>query len=344
MKIYFIIFLGLVSFGANLAAQVDYTKTYYPLIMNAETAILDSNYEASLKWYQKAFAIVPRGFAHDHYNALICAIEVGQMDIAFSLLDSLMAKGVKKSFFEKSVPLKTLRTYPKWIFFIQTFDQRYLDLNRTKNNQLKQIFAGIAFADQEFRSQREHRDLYKDTIRQIDKRNAQLVATLIQKYGFPNEHLLGIENPIDMERPSDIIFIHQCQKMSTGIPDFDFTDEMMKAVKKGELNPHQMCFWLSLQNRDAYQFGGDGIYQLFHRDKITSYLAPKYTPTQKIAINQRRKELGIESLDEFYKKILVKVKQKGTHKFVFGACNVNECEFLSQQGFDNALKKFEPIE
>jgi hypothetical protein len=344
MKIYFVFFLGLLSFNDCLTAQVDYTQTYYPLIMKAESAILDTNYKASLNWYQKAFQVVPRGFAKDHYNALICAVEIGQIDIAFQLLDSLMAKGVKKSFFEKSVPLQTLKKHPKWTFFIQTFEHRYLALKQTKNNKLKQILAGIAFADQEFRSQREHRDLYKDTIRQIDKRNAQLVATLIQKYGFPNEHLLGIENPIDMERPSDIIFIHQCQKMSTGIPDFDFTDEMMKAVKKGELSPHQMTYWLSLQNRAAYQYGGAGIFQLFHRDKVTGFLAIKYPAAQKIAINQRRKELGIENLDAFYKKILIKVKQKGTHKFVFGAANVTECEYSYQDAFEKALKGFEPIE
>ena len=344
MKIYFILFLGLLNFNAFLTAQVDYTKTYYPLIMKAESAILDSNYKVSLEWYQKAFQLVPHSFARDHYNALICAVELGQLDLAFQLLDSLMAKGVKKNVFEKSVPLQNLRKHPKWNFFIQTFDQRSIDFNRNKNNQLKQILSGIEFADQEFRSKPGSYRLYRDTINQMDKRNVQLLANLIQKHGFPNENVIGIDNPFDIELVCYIVFHHQCQKMSMGIHDFDFTDEMMKAVKKGELSPHQLCFWLSLQNRVAYQYGGDGIFQLFHRDKVTGFLVTKYPLAQKIAINEKRAELGIESLNEFYKKILFKVNQKGVQKFVFAACQVNELVYSYQADFEKALKGFEPIE
>jgi hypothetical protein len=346
MKKYFIVFLGLLSFSDFLTAQVDYTKTYYPLIMKAESAILDSNYQVSLSWYQQAFQRVPHGFARDHYNALICAVELGQFDIAFQLLDSLVAKGVKKSIFEKSVPLQALRKHPKWNFFIQTFEQKSFELNRNKNRHLKQILAGIDFLDQEFRSKKGSYKLYRDTINQIDKRNVQLLVQLIQQYGFPNEHLIGIESPFDIGLVSYIVFHHQCQKMSMGIHDFDFTDEMIKAVQKGELNPHQMCFWLSLQNRAAYQFGGTGIYQLFHKAKVTGYMVDKYSEKTKIVINQKRKELGIENLNEFYKKILFKIHQdqKGVQKFTFAACQVNEFVYAYQDAFEKALKNFEPIE
>jgi hypothetical protein len=347
MKFYFIIFLGFLGFKYHLIAQVDYTQTYYPIIMKAESAILDSNYTEALNWYQQAFQLVPHGFARDHYNALVCAVELEQWDIAFQLSDSLMAKGVKKNIFENSVPLQNLRKHPKWIFFIQTFDQRYAVFNQNKNIHLKQILTGIEFADQEFRSQRSQKRaayLYRDTINQIDKRNVQLLANLIEKYGFPNENLIGIENPFNIDLVSYIIFFHQCQKMSMGNHDYDFTDEMMKAVQKGELSPHQMCLWLSSQNRPAYQFGGNGIYQLFYKDQVTGYLVPKYPLETKTAINQRRKALGIENLSEFYRKILYKVHHEGFQKFAFSACQVSECVYMYQDAFEKALNDFEPAE
>lgn len=61
---------------------------------------------------------------------------------------------------------------------------------------------------------------------------------LIEKYGFPNEHLIGRKNPIEEELPGFTVFLHQSQKIGKNQEDFDYTNIQIEAIKKGELDPH----------------------------------------------------------------------------------------------------------
>ena len=82
-----------------ISSQIDYTKSYYKLINQAEMKIVEDNYNEAVDLYLKAFKAVPYGFVKDYYNATVCAIKIEKFDTSFILLDSLVSKGVSKSIF-----------------------------------------------------------------------------------------------------------------------------------------------------------------------------------------------------------------------------------------------------
>ena len=303
--------------------------------------IIDNDYQESLKLYYKAFKAVPRGFAQDFYNASMCAIKLKQYDIAFIMLDSLIAKGVKKSFFERAKALEPLKQLKQWNFFITTFDMKYQKWNQDKNIKLKQILNGIAYADQEFRSKEGSYRVYEDTIRKGDKINVKILLHMIEKYGFPNENLIGVDNPLDNDIPGEIVILHQFQKLSTGIHDFDFTDIVKNAAKKGELTIHKMADWIAFVDKPELFLGGSSIYQMVYGEKKSKFLVPKLDPETKAIVNQRRLSLGLESLDDYYKKAIFEFMPKEIKEFQFSNCSL---DILQQdKDFKDILPIFEYV-
>lgn len=335
--------LLMILFHINLHAQVDYMKTYHPIIVQAESEILDSNYSAALSSYQKVFQLVPRSFAKDFHNAAICAIETQQLDIAFQYLDSLITKGVKKSFFETGIPFESLRKHAKWQKWIQTFDSKYQKWNQDKDIQLRKMLGGLEFNDQEFRSARGSYQVYRDTINQIDKVNVRFLREIIKNKGFPGENLIGINNPVLDEQPADIVFLHQFQKMSKGIGDFDFTEIMLEAVKNGRLDPHKAAYWLSMQSKPIFDFGGTGILILVYKNTTTDYRVYKYDAAKKLQINERRKIFGLDPLEAMYQKAILKFDTKMIQKFSFANFQLSEFFMSSESSFNNLLNSTELV-
>ena len=237
-------------------AQVDYTKSYYNLINQAEIKIVEDQYNEALDLYLKALKAVPHGFVKDYYNATVCAIKIEKYDTTFVLLDSLVSKGVSKSIFTTYSIFNPLKKKPQWQSFLLNFDKNHQLFLNKKNVQLERILKGIQYSDQEFRARPNSYQEYSDTIKKIDKNNVRILKQLIEKYGFPNERLIGRENPKEDNIPSFIVFFHQCQKMSENREDYDFTSIQIEAVKKGELDPHFLAKWLTLQAKPENNLGG----------------------------------------------------------------------------------------
>ncbi|MEO0042758.1 MAG: hypothetical protein RL329_2206 [Bacteroidota bacterium] len=328
----------------RLQAQVDYLKTYHPLIVQAEAALLDSNYTVALNHYQTAFQRVPRPFAKDFYNAAICAVELKKEDIAFQYLDSLITKGVKKSFFETLIPLQALKQHPKWQKWIQTFDGKFQQWNQDKNVTIRQTLKGLEYADQEFRSRPNKYERYRDTINQIDKMNVHFLKQIIQTNGFPNENWIGIENPMHNDLPAYVLFLHQFQKMSSGIGDFDFTEIVLKAVREGQLMPHTAAYWLTMSNQLSYNFGDTGLTIIVYKDQTTGFRVIRYNAGEKAKINENRQTFGLEPLESLYQKAIVKFNPKIIQKFAFADVQMSELNCGTQETFNKFLKTTEPIQ
>lgn len=304
------VFFLLLNFIGVVKAQHDYTKKYYPFINQAELQIIDDKYDDALELYCKAFKSVPRCFSKDYYNAAVCAVKAMKYDTAFQFLDSLVVKGTEKSFFNNCSAFQPLKKERKWQIFLANFDKNHqIALNR-QNSTFEKLLKGLDFSDQEFRAKNRGSELYRDTINKIDKHNVKILNMLIEKYGFPNEHLIGRKNPIEEDLPGFTVFLHQSQKMGKNQEDFDFTNIQIEAVKKGELDPHVYAVWASFQGKSKKNLGDATTMQLSFGDKKTPFGIPKYTPEQKKLMNTERIELGLESLEDYSRKSIFAIKNE----------------------------------
>ena len=76
-------------------------RYYDSLVNQAELKIVDSNYRQALEFYIRAFREKQYHFAHDLYNAGVCAIEIGDNNQAMHLCTALSKTGVGLNFFLK---------------------------------------------------------------------------------------------------------------------------------------------------------------------------------------------------------------------------------------------------
>lgn len=267
-------------------------------------------------------------------------------DTAFQFLDSLVVKGTEKSFFINCSAFQPLKKERKWQIFLSNFEKNHQLFQSKKNTQLERLLKGGEYSDQEFRAKSGSYDVYGDTIQKIDKNNVKILKYIIDKYGFPNENLIGRENPMEDDIPSFIVFLHQCQKMSKNKEDYDFTSIQIEAVKKGELDPHYLAEWLSKQAKPENDLGGWGICQISTNRKKSPLVVDKTTQKQKNDINKRRLTLGLETLEEFNRKAVFTIKEKDKAKiFAFKRySHLNLFELANPKDFDKILETMEPIE
>jgi hypothetical protein len=308
------VFFLLLNFIGVVKAQHDYTKKYYPFINQAELQIIDDKYDDALELYCKAFKSVSRCFSKDYYNATVCAVKAMKYDTAFQFLDSLVVKGTEKSFFNNCSAFQPLKKERKWQIFLAHFDKNHqIALNR-QNSTFEKLLKGLDFSDQEFRAKNRGSELYRDTINKIDKHNVKILNMLIEKYGFPSEHLIGRKNPIEEELPGFNVFLNQSLKMSKNKEDFDYTNIQIEAIKKGELDPHDYAVWVSFQGKSEKYLGDATILQLSFGGKKSPFGISKYTLEQKRWMNTKRIELGLESIEEYSRKSIFAIKNEDKMK------------------------------
>ncbi|WP_259015620.1 hypothetical protein [Emticicia fluvialis] len=120
--------------GPFCFAQADFTRVYYPIINEAELAIVDTSYYEALQFYNEAFANVQRPFAKDYYNAAICATMVGKMPLVFEYLEKIVEKGYKVANFRKDAFFKNVAdTCKKW----PDFEKQVLLIEPAINRQVR---------------------------------------------------------------------------------------------------------------------------------------------------------------------------------------------------------------
>ncbi len=330
-------------FSHNLiSAQVDYTEKYYKEINNAELQIIKNNFEKAFEFYEKAFKSVPRPFAKDYYNALLCAIETEKFDIAFDLCDSLIRKGVQKEFFIKDEGLNALKIQPDWSGFIENFDIKYEKYNSDKNLKLREELIVLENKDQEFRIKEGSYDVYGDTIAKIDKENIKRFKEIVKAYGFPNENLLGIDNPKDNSFYGYILIHHHCQQFSLKKVNYDFQPTIDEAIKNGLLEPHLGYFLLDQQGN--IQIGNWGIIKLKTDSLESKLLAKKFTDAEKLEIDIIRIDKSLENLNDFYLKSVWGIQNKENENFAFNPYTHLSIFMLDKNMYDLFLEKYEQIE
>ena len=307
-------------FYGNLSlAQVDFTKDYYPQIYKAEAAIVEEDYPEALQNYQAAFSNVSKPFARDYLNAAFTALKTENTTAALQYCDSLMAKGVGKEFFVGHTTLSPLWQTEGGKNFLSTFETKHLSLNKGRDTSLAKLFKAMAELDQEFRRKPNAYKAYADTIRKIDSLNIGQLREIIKQHGFPNENMVNVVNPVSNSLPASIVFHHYCQSLSINREGkYNFLQDFAEAVRKGELDPHQLAFLISLQNEKSVELGGWGLMACVLNGVRSKLVGVRYGEEKQKQVDRQRIVYGLEPLAEYYQKAVFAIRSEKAKEFAFG--------------------------
>ena len=338
MKYIIVSLFFIISLQKPAYCQSDFTVDYYPIINRAELYIVDGNYKAALNAYDSAFKNESTAFAKDYFNALICATKIGAFTRAYGFCDSLIAKGVSKTFLVTYESLEPLRRTTGWGKYIAEYEIKYP--KNIRNKALKDIFSKLQIRDQEFRIKSGSYSVYRDSIKYSDSINIAEIKNMISTIGFPNENMIDKEDPRNISFPGYIVFHHYCQALSKNNEEkYNFLDDFIKAVKKGQLDPYRFAYLISLQNEKKLVLGGWGVSVAKIGNQESKLLGELYLPEKQMAINANRVLYGLSTLEDYYKKAVFALKNEISKDFaftVYGHKNIFGVE--DQEQFEKFIK------
>lgn len=184
---------------------------YYKKINQAELAIVDSAYKNALICYQQAFSLVGLPMSKDLHNASVCATKVKKFNDAFHFFDKLVQKGVKMDYFKSEI-FKPLRKTKEWAQFEKEYPEKYKQAIAKHNLEFKSILNQMQGNDQELAKKKNEDQNLRPQFHAVVKKNEKEFVKLIEKYGFPSEDLIGIDEPC--ENIAMILLIHFMQVRS----------------------------------------------------------------------------------------------------------------------------------
>lgn len=76
-------------------------REFYKFINNAELHISEDNFEDAHKIYTEVFELWTDAPTIDYYNALLCAVKLGEYSNAFNYIEILASRGWELDFFLK---------------------------------------------------------------------------------------------------------------------------------------------------------------------------------------------------------------------------------------------------
>jgi|GEM_PF-3513106 len=312
---YLLVALLMCSFATS--AKQDYVKNYHPYINKAEIAIVEGHYEMALEIYKSAFKKVSYCMAKDVFNAAVCAIKTGDNRQAFIYCDSLIAKGVTKSFFETDKGLAPLRSSKQWSGFIRSYGQkRKATFVNAKHKDILARLIRLEEADKLFRRKEGSYQKYGDTITAIDYHNEDTLMMIWDIYGFPGEWLVGTDSPRAVISEPDIVLWHHCQLTATkGMRNL--AKELKQAVKDGQVYPFHFGELMCGQNDSNYNLMSCGLVVFKFEEQETTYLVERLSPGQVGAINLLRIEAGLERFEEYFRKAAFAFKGGVADDFAF---------------------------
>jgi hypothetical protein len=349
---------GMVS--SNFAQKNSNWRTYYALVDTAEINIVDSVYQKALSYYNKAFNIVEIPYGKDLYNAALCASKIGDYTKTTDLLNHLVEKGIAKVYFEDNDYFMEYRKSQSWKDFVDNYNIQRNKYNANINSHLKDKFKNMLDRDQYY-TVRKYNTGYGDSCFIENYKQIKDFIEIINKYGFPDENLIGLTT-LPFENIYGLIIIHFFQNkdyfnhprffndekrneyINKGI-DFNSInlDSILKvAVFQGKYHPQAFYnasdIKLMLQVDDTIAMLDYSSKKLHQLDSIRqsyglcSMELYKKKGLYALKIISFRPKLKSESVDDYYK-ILDKV-DKPNKDFVFGLYPIMNM-FLTDKDLDH---------
>ena len=331
-------FVLFTKFNFVFAQNIDYQKHYYPQINKAELAIIEGQISVALDYYLEAFNKVPSPFAKDIYNAALCAVSNNNKNIFFLLSEQLILKGTDITFIIAQKAFRQFEGSQEWELFISKYPdlrKRFLfNVNMPLRKELELMWA----RDQHFRIKPDGYLIYKDTIKAIDKENIAQLKYIVEKYGFPSETLIGVDNPLSAPPYHSIIY-HHCQSTgkngSAGLADLP--NILLEAVKYGKLSPSRYAAYADIQGKPIY--GNTTFYRIGKEGELR-YLKMEEKEIRKI--NRKRVSIGLEPIGDYRKKVLFSLKNKN---FIFDFNDsIIALEGLDKKSIEDFLEHSNSIE
>ena len=307
-----LIFFVLLAVGA-LANESDYTKDYYPLVNKAELSILESNYSEALELYQEAFKAVPTPFARDYYNAAVCAMLLENKKQSLTYLEKLASKGVSIDYLAQQPVFDAMQTTKQWRKFKRKYPKYRKQYDSQVNLDLRADLDELYARDQYFREAKGGLRVYADTLRKIEAANTEQFLEWVKTYGYPGEALIGVGDTLE-QLPRFSIIIQRQTKARQG---YDFSKILSEAVKQGRISP-QAAAYLIEQQVGRSKYGSKAYVQISCStceeervsDNLGKYLEEKRTEKELLTIDANRKVLGLESFNDYKRKVLYSLEDK----------------------------------
>lgn len=334
--------LILIASVNSAIGQKNYINSYWPLIYKAESAIVNDDLAKALSIYQTAFQSVDRVFAIDLVNAAVCASKVDSLLIAYDFLRKLILKGVSESYLREFSGFEKLRHDPQWRELLSSYDS--LRLSVQFNDRLYIQLDSLSEMDQKFRIAPGSYSKYGDTISKIDQSNIVFLREVIEKYGFPNEHILGAEYP-SIKFQGEIVFHHHCESMSIDKSGtkFNFESDFYYAVQNGQLDPHRMAHLISLQGKYAPKIGQSTILQLSLNGSKSEPFKEKVNIDNIASIDKNRALAGLENQAEFFQKALFMLYESRAKEYELSRYSQPEIFDVDEATYKKLLNALEPI-
>lgn len=226
---------------------------------------------------------------------MVVATEISNIDTFFLLLDLLHPKGFNNKYISDVQHFTHFHQDNRW--------KNFLEKNKDQDNidfELRAKMDSIADRDQLFRNKSGSYQLYGDTIKVIDSLNMAYLFELVSSDKLPGESQIGVQNFYGNQR-YDIVLVHYAQSTSIDIDKYKITPLIVNAVLQGKILPNKACRWIESQG-GAFNAGVSGIVN-FEVDGVkTNYYYEDYDRRELILIDQYRKLLGMESLNEYHEK------------------------------------------
>jgi len=299
----------LIGVSNLLQAQMsDSLLRYYTYINAAELAICDSNYNEAEKLYNLGFKYKKNPFSIDVYNlSLVCAIQKNYK-MVYVHLKTLADLSCPVSEYENETIFKIFKG-----FYKSKYGKRMIKYAKkptfSYNVDLRAKYDSLRIIDQYFRKKPGSYKLYSDTIYKIDTSNVNLMMSLIDKYGFPSEDLVGTNFGFSY-RPFDIIIRHNHPNTNKPIT-YNFHDILLKATLSGAINNGKGASLIELNAGYSYygimSFGTIYHYRIspieFYIPKpdegVYGYYSIKDEDKELIQdLNKKRKEIGLPTIEE----------------------------------------------
>ena len=282
--------------SANLYSQN--RIEYFYLRNKAEVQIVRSNYDSALVLYQKAFDM--KGYIHsrDLFNAAICAAKTPQKnrDLGIKYLEMLSHNGVAKHTMYKSC-FKPLRKGDLWKKTKKTFKRNIKNARSLWNDSLKLVLKKLVKRDQEFRLKPGSYSVYGDTILYLDSLNIEELKKIISIYGYPNEQIIGKKRHLAKNLNHYVIIRHYYQNKG-----FEMSKILYNEVKKGNLSPRVFCELEDKKNTEINNHDKYGTVIFFNLNG--KEIKQNYSAKEIKTFNKNRRELGLESIEEYIEKII----------------------------------------
>lgn len=263
--------------------------SYYKLVNRAEMFIVHQNYSEALNLYQKAFKI-NEGFSNDSYNALLCAVELKNIDLVYFNARVLAEKGLCIDFFEQFQILKNNTKY--WNKIVEIVDSKG-KINIDYRIELERMLSN----DQNIRPLRMDNS---EAVKQVDSLNFMKFKKLVIQYGYPSERLIGIKCSENRKgiapQPQRILLRHFYQNKYFSLDTF-----LLQSMKNLLIKPEEYATYSYFINAPNTRCDVDPITLI---DK--KYYVFTLTDSIKNAIDNNRNSICLFSREEHIEKIKFK--------------------------------------